>query len=61
MNGRQPGDPAKAAKAILAIAEAESPSLRLVLGKYAIKKARDKSAALLRDVEASESLAGAVE
>lgn len=61
MNGKQPGDPAKAAKAILAIAEAESPPLRLVLGKYAIKKARDKSAALLRDVEASESLAGAVE
>lgn len=58
MNGRQPGDPARAAEAILALVNSESPPLRLVLGRYAIKKTRDKAAALLRDAETSERLAG---
>ncbi|MFN0125571.1 MAG: oxidoreductase [Verrucomicrobiales bacterium] len=58
MNGRQPGDPARAAEAILALVNSESPPLRLALGRYAIKKTRDKAAALLRDAEASERIAG---
>ncbi len=40
MDGRQPGDPARAAQAILQAVAAERPPLRLVLGKYAIEKSR---------------------
>ncbi|MFK0292603.1 oxidoreductase [Streptomyces sp. NPDC090442] len=34
--GRQPGDPARAAEAILHVVEAEDPPLRLLLGKLAL-------------------------
>ncbi|MFZ4764083.1 MAG: oxidoreductase [Roseimicrobium sp.] len=40
MNGKQPGDPHKAAEAIIAAVESAAPPLRLVLGKYANDKAR---------------------
>ena len=56
LNGKQPGDPARAAKAILAIAAAESPPLRLVLGKYANDKARRRAADLERERTAWESI-----
>jgi NAD(P)-dependent dehydrogenase (short-subunit alcohol dehydrogenase family) len=49
LNGKQPGDPAKAAQAILAIAAAEAPPLRLVLGKYANDKARRRAADLEKE------------
>jgi len=42
MDGRQPGDPARAAEAIIAAVESEAPPLRLVLGKYANDKTRKK-------------------
>ncbi len=42
MAGKQPGDPAKAAEAIIAAVESATPPLRLVLGKYANDKARKK-------------------
>lgn len=42
MNGKQPGDPDKAAEAIIAVVESDAPPLRLVLGKYANDKARRK-------------------
>ncbi|MEO5718491.1 MAG: oxidoreductase [Chthoniobacterales bacterium] len=44
MSGKQPGDPAKAAEAIIAAVESDTPPLRLVLGKYANDKARKKFA-----------------
>jgi NAD(P)-dependent dehydrogenase (short-subunit alcohol dehydrogenase family) len=44
IDGRQKGDPAKAARAILAVVQAESPPMRLVLGRYAIDKVRKKLA-----------------
>ncbi|MDQ6654771.1 MAG: oxidoreductase, partial [Verrucomicrobiota bacterium] len=44
MEGKQPGDPAKAAVAIIAAVESETPPLRLVLGKYANEKTRRKFA-----------------
>ena len=44
MAGRQPGDPARAAQAIIAAVESETPPLRLVLGKYANDKTRKKLA-----------------
>jgi NAD(P)-dependent dehydrogenase (short-subunit alcohol dehydrogenase family) len=40
MDGKQPGDPARAAQAILRAVDAEKPPLRLVLGKYALEKSR---------------------
>jgi len=51
MNGRQPGDPAKAAKAIISAVESESPPLRLVLGRYAIDKVKKKLAATAQELE----------
>ena len=42
MSGKQPGDPEKAAAAIFAAVESETPPLRLVLGKYANDKTRKK-------------------
>ena len=44
MEGKQPGDPLKAAEAIIAAVESDSPPLRLVLGKYANDKVRKKLA-----------------
>lgn len=41
-DGKQPGDPAKAAKAILHITEVANPPLYLYLGKYAYKAANRK-------------------
>jgi NAD(P)-dependent dehydrogenase (short-subunit alcohol dehydrogenase family) len=40
IDGKQPGDPHKAAQQILKVADAERPPVRLVLGKYAVDKAR---------------------
>ena len=55
MNGRQPGDPAKAADAIISAVESENPPLRLALGKYAIDKARRKLAAAARELDAGSA------
>lgn len=40
MSGKQPGDPAKAARLICSMVDEASPPLRLVLGKYAVNKVR---------------------
>lgn len=42
MNGNQPGNPVKAAKAIMIAVNSENPPLRLVLGKVALDAMRDK-------------------
>ena len=55
LNGRQPGDPARAADAIINAVAAENPPLRLVLGKYALDKARRKLVAATRDLEAGNT------
>ncbi len=59
--GKQPGDPARAAEAILAAVRAENPPLRLVLGKYATEKARRTLAARLRELEAWEAVGAATD
>jgi NAD(P)-dependent dehydrogenase (short-subunit alcohol dehydrogenase family) len=41
-SGRQPGDPAKGAKAMLKVVNSENPPLRLVLGKPALDAIREK-------------------
>jgi NAD(P)-dependent dehydrogenase (short-subunit alcohol dehydrogenase family) len=43
MDGRQPGDPAKAAQAILELVDLENPPLRLLLGTDALKLAESSS------------------
>lgn len=51
-SGNQPGDPVRAAKAIVQAVEAESPPLRLLLGKEALANARKKIGELQKDFDA---------
>ncbi len=53
-SGNQPGDPVKAAKAIVMAVESENPPLRLLLGAGALKGARNKLKDLERDFNAWE-------
>jgi short-subunit dehydrogenase len=50
-SGNQPGDPARAAKAILKVVESEKPPLRLLLGAAALKNARIKLEVLKKDFD----------
>jgi len=53
-SGKQPGDPVRAAKAILKAIESDHPPLRLLLGKAAMKGARNKLELLKKDFDAWE-------
>jgi len=55
-HGHQPGDPARAAEAILAVRDAAQPPLRLVLGADALQMVRGKHEAVLRETAAWERL-----
>ena len=50
-SGNQPGDPKRAAKAIVKAVESENPPLRLLLGVAALKNARLKLEALRNDFD----------
>jgi NAD(P)-dependent dehydrogenase (short-subunit alcohol dehydrogenase family) len=50
-SGSQPGDPVRAAKAIVAAVEAENPPFNLLLGRAALKNARLKLDDLKRDFD----------
>jgi NAD(P)-dependent dehydrogenase (short-subunit alcohol dehydrogenase family) len=54
--GAEPGDPAKAAQAILAIADADAPPMHLLLGEDALKYAGYAAAALRADIDAWKDL-----
>ncbi|RKR81678.1 short-subunit dehydrogenase [Mucilaginibacter gracilis] len=54
-SGAQPGDPVRAAKAIVAAVESETPPLRLLLGAAALKGARNKLTELKRDFDTWEA------
>ena len=54
-SGNQPGDPARAAKAIVDVVEAEKPPLYLLLGVGALKGARNKLAELKKDIDTWEA------
>lgn len=54
-SGNQPGDPVKAAKAIVEAVNSSTPPLRLLLGAGALKGARNKLTELQRDFDAWES------
>jgi len=51
-SGNQPGDPEKAAKAMILVTESENPPLRLLLGKNALKGGRLKLDELKQDFDA---------
>lgn len=53
-SGKQPGDPVRAAAAIIDAVESPNPPLRLLLGKAALKGARIKLDMLKRDFDAWE-------
>ncbi|MBC7537115.1 MAG: SDR family NAD(P)-dependent oxidoreductase [Ferruginibacter sp.] len=54
-SGNQPGDPARAAKAIVKAVESENPPLRLLLGAAALKGARAKLDMLAKDFDEWEA------
>lgn len=56
IEGKQPGDPVKAAQAIIQIVEAKNPPLRLALGQYAYSKFRKKIASLTEELDAWEAI-----
>lgn len=56
IEGQQPGDPIKAAQAIVQMVESENPPLRLVLGGYAYRKFRQKIDALTQELNEWESI-----
>jgi NAD(P)-dependent dehydrogenase (short-subunit alcohol dehydrogenase family) len=58
MNGRQTGDPAKLARALLAIADQAEPPLRFVAGADAIEGVEAKARELLAQAQASRELGG---
>ncbi|KPI22715.1 3-oxoacyl-(acyl-carrier-protein) reductase [Actinobacteria bacterium OV320] len=58
MNGRQSGDPAKLARALLTIADQQDPPLRFVAGADAIEGVKAKARELLAQAEASRELGG---
>lgn len=53
-SGKQPGDPVRAAKAIVKAVEADNPPLHLLLGVAALKGARNKLDVLKKDFDAWE-------
>jgi NAD(P)-dependent dehydrogenase (short-subunit alcohol dehydrogenase family) len=55
--GKQPGSPAKAAKAIVDAVAAGAPSLRLPLGADAVTSMRDKLTKVTADIDTNESVA----
>ncbi|MFD6999938.1 SDR family oxidoreductase [Streptomyces mirabilis] len=58
MNGRQTGDPAKLARALLAIVDQDKPLLRFVAGADAIEGVESKAKELLAQAQASRELGG---
>ncbi len=57
VDGKQPGDPERAAALIVKMALSDKPPMRLPLGKYVVKKVRDTASARLRELEAWEQAA----
>jgi len=53
-SGNQPGDPVRAAKAMIKAVESENPPLRLLLGEAALKGARNKIELLKKDFDTWE-------
>src|SRR5262249_24286781 len=56
LSGRQPGDPLRAANAIIQAVESPNPPLHLLLGKDALRMAREKLDALRHDFDAWQNV-----
>jgi NAD(P)-dependent dehydrogenase (short-subunit alcohol dehydrogenase family) len=56
MHGTQPGDPARAARAIITATRMEEPPMRLPLGANAIDRIRERLQQRLRELDETESL-----
>ncbi|MGW7088929.1 oxidoreductase [Streptomyces sp. NPDC054871] len=56
MHGTQPGDPARAARAIITATRMEKPPLRLPLGANAVDRIRERLQLRLDEVDATEPL-----
>lgn len=54
--GQQPGDPSRAAQALLAVADAEQPPLHLLLGSDALRRAREKLDVLIDEMDRWEAV-----
>jgi len=59
--GHEPGDPARAARAILEVATMESPPLRLLLGSDALQYAGGKYAAQMKEIDAWSTLTRSID
>jgi NAD(P)-dependent dehydrogenase (short-subunit alcohol dehydrogenase family) len=55
-SGRQPGDPVRAAEAMIMIVNSPEPPLNLILGAPGLKLVRDKLAALTAEIDRWETL-----
>ena len=55
LDGKQIGDPAKAAELILDVVDSPEPPLRLLLGRYAYRQARTKLAKVAAEMDAWEA------
>ena len=60
-SGREPGDPAKAAQAIIAIVNEDNPPLRLLLGRDAVQLARQIDQARLAETDRWEALSSSTD
>jgi NAD(P)-dependent dehydrogenase (short-subunit alcohol dehydrogenase family) len=60
MNGKQAGDPARLAKALLTVIDQPEPPLRWVAGADAVAAVEEKAKELLRQVDAHRSLSGSL-
>jgi NAD(P)-dependent dehydrogenase (short-subunit alcohol dehydrogenase family) len=60
-SGNQPGDPVRAAKAMIQVTETENPPLRLLLGVAALKGARAKLEELKKDFDAWAAVTAAAD
>ena len=54
-DGKQPGDPLRAVRAMIAVVESPNPPLRLLLGASALKRLREKLDAWQKEIAAWES------
>jgi hypothetical protein len=60
MNGRQGGDPAKLAQALMTIADEEQPPFRFIAGADAIAQAEEKLAERRQQIDAHRDLSSSL-
>jgi NAD(P)-dependent dehydrogenase (short-subunit alcohol dehydrogenase family) len=56
MDGKQLGDPARAAESILALVDSNSPPVHLLLGSDALRRARESLDTLIEEIDRWESV-----